>query len=192
MRTVCRYALLLVALIGVRTLEARGQEVAKEDSAPPKTAETKSDEKPEAALRTFLIGMFEQDAEALRGVILPTEQVDFDWLVKGPRLPDDVRKGLRAEIAEIEFKRLKVGDEIKLAGRPYVVTERDVAKDRVALLPPDHPMFYRLRQVDNAWRVDPSPLIAARKAADISRKRAEKAKQQQAEKPPEESSSKQP
>lgn len=52
-----------------------------------------------------------------------------------------------------------------------LVTEEDVGPGRVALQAPGEPLFHRVRLMEEVWRVDPRPIISARKAAEASRQR---------------------
>jgi hypothetical protein len=136
---------------------------------------TVADATPEDALRTFMLALLAQDAEALRMVTLPNP--DRDWLLKGQPAPPEVIKDATAQFAKLPIKRLKGGEKFALPkGKQYVVAAGEVGEDRAVLLPQGAPVPTRLRKVDNHWKVAADPFIAARKAADAANKKAEAGK----------------
>lgn len=122
---------------------------------------------PEQALRTFFIAMMTKDEATLRAVTLPTE--DFDWLLRGQALPADKIEDVKAQLARQTIRTLKPGDDITLPGNRRVkVMPEEVTADRAVLLPQGAPVPSRLRKTDGRWRVDASPIIAGRKAAEAA------------------------
>ena len=76
--------------------------------------------------------------------------------------------------------RLKAGDEVKLPnGRIVRISPEQVTDDHAVLMMKGGPIPTDLHRVAGAWRVDPGPIIAGRKAADAARRRAEEAKKQE-------------
>jgi hypothetical protein len=127
---------------------------------------------PEQALRTFFVAMLTKDEKALRAVTLPTE--DFDWLLRGPALPAERLQRAKEDLARQPIRVLKAGDEFTLpGGRKAKVRPEEVTADRAVLMPEGAPVPSRCQKVDGRWRVDATPIIAARKAAEAARKKAE-------------------
>jgi hypothetical protein len=126
---------------------------------------------PEEAFRTFLIAMVTKDEATLRSVTLPTDE--FDWLLKGQALPADRIEDFKAQVARQPIRALKPGEVISLPGnRKMTVQPEEVTADRAVLLPEGAPLPNRLQKVDGRWRVDATPIIAGRKAAESARKKA--------------------
>ncbi len=126
---------------------------------------------PEDALRTFLMAMMAADEQTLRVVALPNPELDL--LLTGNPPPFRGVKEVKEGILKMQIERLKVGDQVRLPGNKVHVTRAgEVGRDRAVLLPEDAPVPTRLRLVDGHWKVDASTYIAARKAADASRKKA--------------------
>jgi hypothetical protein len=133
---------------------------------------TVTDATPEEALRTFMLALLAQNETALRAVTVPDP--DLSWLLKSEPLPPDVIKDASAQIAKQPIKRLKAGETITLArGRKVVVAPDEVGDEKAILLPQGAPIPTRLQRLKGRWKVDASPFIAGRKAADAARKKAE-------------------
>ena len=129
---------------------------------------------PEDALRNFIIAMFIQDVAALRAITLPTDPAEFKWLVGGQPIPPDQLEEIKAQMKRVPIRVLKPGETVTLSrDRKVTVRPEEVGADRAILLPEGAPMPTRLRKIEGRWRVDPTPIIAARKAADAARKKAE-------------------
>ena len=129
----------------------------------------------EETLRSFIVAMMLHEDEELRELVLPTE--DFDWLLIGPRPPEEQEEDVRAFFKAMPIRALEAGDVFELPTPDGVVNtvvgEEEVTEDRAVLLPEDLPAPIRLRRIDGQWRVDARPVIAARKAADAARKAKE-------------------
>lgn len=126
---------------------------------------------PEQALRVFLVAMAIKDAETLRSVTLPTK--DFEWLLKGEVVPPDHIDEFRQIVAKIPIRALKPGEEFTLPrNRKMKVGPDEVGPARAVLLPENAPMPNRVQKVDGRWRVDATPIIAGRKAAEAARMKA--------------------
>ena len=126
---------------------------------------------PEQALRTFLVAMAIKDAKALQSVTLATK--DFDWLLKGEVVPPDHIEEFKQIVAKIPIRSLKPGDEFTLPrNRKMKVRPDEVGPDRAVLLPENAPIPNRVQKVDGRWRVDATPIIAGRKAAEAARMKA--------------------
>jgi len=147
--------------------------------SPPRAAASKTganvdvaDATPEDALKTFMLALMSHDETALRAVTLPGP--DFEWLLTGQPAPPEVIKDAQKQFAKMQFKRLKQGEKISLPkGKEYVVKATEVGDDRVVLLPEGSPVPSRLHKVTGHWKVAADPFIAARKAVDAARKKAD-------------------
>jgi hypothetical protein len=131
-----------------------------------------TDANPEDALRTFMVALLAQDEPVLHAVTVPNP--DLGWLLKGTALPAPVLKDLTAKFAKQPIKRLKAGETIALArGKQYTVAASDVGDDKAILLPQGSPVPTRMQKVKGHWKVVADPFIAASKAANVARKKAE-------------------
>ena len=158
---VIRMGLLLVAITGLLVTTAAAADVKATD--------------PETSLRVFLTSILLQDAAELRRVVIPTDEKELAWLLKGKPAPPEVHDQIREHFKQAPIKRLKPGDKVTLpGGQTITVTPREVGPDRMVLHVEGDPVPIRVAQIKGQWLVDPRPLIAARKAADESRKRGEK------------------
>lgn len=138
---------------------------------------------PEDAFRLFLISVATNDEATLRAVTLPNNE--FEWLLKGQHVPKDQSAAFKAQINKMTIKLLKPGDTVSLPrGRKTTVGADEVGEDRAVLLPEGAPIPTRCRKVDGAWKVDATPIIAGRKAADAAQKAAENAKSAATKKKP--------
>jgi len=67
-------------------------------------------------------------------------------------------------------RSLKAGDKFTLfQGQEVVVQAGDVGPDRALLVPEGASLPTRLQRVEGHWEVDPSAVIAGRKAAEAAR-----------------------
>jgi hypothetical protein len=143
-------------------------------TAPPRSGarEKIADRTPEDALRTFVYAMAVRDEPTLRAITLPVEGIE--WLMAGQAAPASVIKELEEKLAQQTFRSLKAGDKLTLPrGQAVVVTAEDVGPDRALLLPEGASLPTRMRKVEGHWKVDPSAVIAGRKAAEAARRKAE-------------------
>ncbi len=130
-----------------------------------------ADGSPEDALRTFVLAMAGRDDAALRTITLPAQ--GFEWLMSGPPAPASLLKELQERLALQPFRRLKAGDSITLpSGQPAVIKPEDVGPDQALLLPQGARLPTRLQRIKGHWKVDPSGVIAGRKASESARKSA--------------------
>lgn len=157
-RLVLACALLLFANCG-RTLVAA-------DPPKPAAAASKGAKTPEEALRRFMLGVMTSDEKELKQVIVDTKPDDFRMLL-GSQVPPEVLPMLRKDIEGFPIEQLKPGDKFQTPdGKPIVVAEDWIGEDRAVLRMKGDPLAQRIYLVKGAWRVDPTPIIAARKAID--------------------------
>jgi hypothetical protein len=130
-----------------------------------------ADRTPEEALRTFVLAMANRDEPTLRAITLPAE--GFEWLLAGRAAPASVLKDLAEKLARPTFRSLKPGDKFTLPrGEVVVVKAEDVGPDRALVLPEGASLPTRAHKVEGHWKVDPSAVIASRKAAEAAGKNA--------------------
>jgi hypothetical protein len=123
---------------------------------------------PESALRAFLFSVVSGDATVLKRVATPDK--DIDWLLGGQRPPAPVVKQMKAHFDSMPIRAYKIGDEVTLPdGDKLVFDESRINANRAMLTFPDNPVPFELVRVQGKWKVNPAPLIAARKAAQAMR-----------------------
>jgi hypothetical protein len=128
---------------------------------------------PEETYREFMIAMVNQNEPRLRELTLPND--DFEWLLKGTPLTLEQLAAYKEQVEKMTIRNLKVGEEVTLPGnRKYKVPAADVTDDRAVVMPEGAPTPARLKKVEGHWKVDASPYISGRKAADAARKKAQK------------------
>ncbi len=130
---------------------------------------------PKEALKTFMLALAAQDEATLRAVAIPDE--GFDWLLKDrpATAAPEVLAEIKAKLDQTPFRRLKVGDRVKMpGGRVGVIKPADVGGGRVVLLPEGTPLPARLENVGGHWEVFARTFIVARKPAEAERKKAQK------------------
>jgi hypothetical protein len=138
-------------------------------------AAAKSEDSPDMVVRDFFLSVLLQDGAELRRIVLPTEEKELAWLLRGEKAPPQVHDQIREQIQQIPIKKLKAGDKVNIPvpeNKTVTVTvsAAEVGPDRAVLQVEGDPIPIRLHRIKGQWLVDPRPLIAARKAADESRK----------------------
>ncbi|HEV8000710.1 MAG TPA: hypothetical protein VGP63_12575 [Planctomycetaceae bacterium] len=134
--------------------------VAKEPSKPAATGTNT----PEEALKDFLAAMIENDQAGIQRTALPNPELSLLW--HSDKLTPAQKAIARAEINPSSFRRLKVGDRVKLPGGQKIVFDKNWINDRrQAISVSDGPLPFILVKVKDEWRVDATPLIAGRLAA---------------------------
>lgn len=119
---------------------------------------------PEEALRRFMLGVMVGDEKELKSVITDTRPEDLRWLL-GSKVPPEVVPQLRKDLETFPIEHLKPGDEINLpSGKKIVVGEDWVGEDCATVRMKGDPLAQRVFRIKGEWRVDPAPIIAARKA----------------------------
>jgi hypothetical protein len=124
----------------------------------------RDDRTADATLRTFLMAMEAGDEDTLREVTLPNP--DFDWLLRGEMAHARELRDLKQQVLKARVERLKQGDRVRITAKEvHVILPTEVGRDRGALKIPGAPAYAPMQLVKGHWKVDPSPIIAARKAA---------------------------
>jgi hypothetical protein len=124
----------------------------------------RDDRTADGTLRTFLMAMEAGDEETLHAVTLPDP--DFDWLLRGELTTARGLRELSDQVKKLRVERLKQGDRVRITPEEvHVILPIEVGRDRAALKIPGAPAYAPLQLVKGHWKVDPAPLIAARKAA---------------------------
>lgn len=120
---------------------------------------------PEDILCQFLMAVFEGNEKRIRELMVPNADADYLW--KGGGFPPaEAMPQLRKQFADTPWKRLAIGDKVKIpGGGVLVLDEGHVNPDRQQICGDDGPLPYILARIDGKWRVDASPIIAARKTA---------------------------
>jgi hypothetical protein len=72
----------------------------------------------------------------------------------------------------VQWRRRLAGLRTLAGNRKLKVRPEEVTAERAVLLPEGAPIPNRLQRVDGRWRVDATPIIAGRKAAEAARKKA--------------------
>jgi hypothetical protein len=153
--------------LGCNRPEAVDPGVISNGPAAPATAEAQTtndpQDSPENATRQFMLAMLAGDEAAVRRWSMPHPEIKV--LLMSPA-PPEVVASAREQIGQMPLSRLKVGDVVNIpGGKPMTLDESHVNENRQQLMPPDAPLPFILVRSEGQWKVDPSPLIAARKVA---------------------------
>lgn len=123
---------------------------------------------PEFALRQFLFAMTAGDREQLEQLALPHE--DLDVLFARTPLPAGQRRSMEKQLAALPITRLAAGDVIQLpGGQEFTIHAEQVTETRQQLTFPGNPIPFNLVHLEERWRVDAGPVIAASLAAKAAR-----------------------
>jgi hypothetical protein len=125
---------------------------------------------PEGVLIEFLNAMGEGDRAGIERTAAPNRELWRLWQSQ-PLTP--VQKALiKAAIVPSSFRRLKVGDVVRLGnGKKLVLDANRVNDHTVMITSKDMPLPFILVKGDAGWKVDASPIIAGRQAAEAVRER---------------------
>lgn len=153
------------------------QQVSPTEDSQEKPAESKP-LSAEDTLRRFQLAVISADEKGVCALALPHDELEILWSGKAPNA---IQKALIAnQMKNMPMRPLEVGETIKVPTSKgpveYVVKGSDVNENAAFLLPEGAPIPTRLKRIDETWRVDAAPMIAARKAAKAAaeaRKRAE-------------------
>jgi hypothetical protein len=119
---------------------------------------------PEDVARRFFSALLTRDEATIKRYSIPAPGSDILW--RGPPLNDAMRAAVKERVAEIKFRRLKVGDKVTgPGGNEYIVDPIQVNEGRVLLLPEGFTLPFTVIHSDLGWRVKVDGLIAARQAA---------------------------
>jgi hypothetical protein len=130
---------------------------------------------PEAAYRSFLVALAAEDEDSLRDLTLDAD--GFEWLLRGGRIPRERLGESEAGAKTLGLRRLHAGDTITMAGgRVITIQPEQVSERRAVLIAEGAPLPTDLRRVDGVWKVDATPIITGRIAAESARRRIEAAK----------------
>ncbi|MEZ6061101.1 MAG: hypothetical protein R3C19_12115 [Planctomycetaceae bacterium] len=132
-------------------------------STSPQQAVKESPDSPAGVVRRFLLAMAKRDLTELEEVALP--DADLSLLVKN----DAVSDAQLEEIGAIQFSFLHLGDEVAVPtskGPESVVMDKNrINENRQQLTYKGNPIPFDVVRTEGRWKVNPRPLIAARKAA---------------------------
>jgi hypothetical protein len=119
---------------------------------------------PEDVLSAFLTAMMDDDQEGIRRTALPNPELSVLW--HGEPLTAAQKVVAKAAFKPSYFRRLKVGDPMRIpGGRKIVLDKRWINERRLAITMPDGRLPFFLVKIKDEWRVDASPVIAGRLAA---------------------------
>jgi hypothetical protein len=134
-----------------------------------------ADGEAEAVLMEFLVALLGKDAETVKRTSVPHPELSILWETQDAA-PPDVLAEIKAFL-DGQLIRLRVGDRVKLpSGRYLAVDEGAIDDNRVILLatfPGEESVPFTLSKSQGVWRVDTTPLIAARKAVVAAKERDE-------------------
>lgn len=121
-----------------------------------------------ATVRAFLSAAMTMNVAEVKRHALP--HPDLGVLGEGPQPPPPVKERMRATFSQASCRFLKVGEVIELpGGGSLTVDANQVASSRCLVRPlvggSPMPLPLAVIRTDSGWRVDASPIIAARKAA---------------------------
>ena len=140
-----------------------GQEPGAKAQGKTGTKEAQADT-PERAIRWFMVSLLTRDVVGLRAVTLPVD--DLELIMPPKPVPPESLDAFKAQVAEMQVRLLKTGEEVKLAGgRTYKVRPEDVGPDRAVVLPEMASYPLVSHKVEGQWRIDVSPIVASVKAA---------------------------
>lgn len=123
---------------------------------------------PEAALRNLFGAMLASDRAGVLANALPNPEIEL-LLSPEPLTPEQIAQA-QAQFDAMPVHALSVGDSISLpGGETLVFDETMINDDHQMLTIPGSDLPLELVRIDGAWKVNASPLIAARKAAQAAR-----------------------
>ena len=119
-------------------------------------------------VRAFLVGAMTLEVEAVKRHALPHPELTL--LGEGTRPPPAVRRQMREVIGRAVFRFLKEGDRVRLPGGGTLVVSGSAVVPGRRLVRPviggdAMPVPLAVIRTDAGWKVDATPIIAARKAA---------------------------
>ncbi len=132
------------------------------------TADDQASPSPEDTFRRFMSGMVKNDAEAVKATTLPTDDVDVLWQGKPP--PQEAIPQIEKSLASLKLIRIQGGETVPLpGGKRFTVNKADVDDNNIFVwVEVDNrrmPTPFKMVHADGVWKIDPTPIIAGRKAA---------------------------
>jgi hypothetical protein len=175
-RRLALWALAVALAVGAPQAQGRGKPVSKHSARPragvgtphsATEAATSLQASPDGALRAFLASIISRDLTTLRQVILPVSEDDWRYLVPARPLPAGAREAIGAQIGQMPIHSLQPGETVALAGgRSFRVGRGDVGPDHVLLQTQEKQVPVLVVRIKGLWYVDPTSIIAARKATE--------------------------
>lgn len=136
----------------------------------PDASHTTAARTPEDVLKAFMLALFDGDQEAIRRTALPSPDLAVLW--QADKLTVGQKAIAVAQINSSRPRRLKVGETVKLPGGKKLVIDANRVNDRTLMIDAfEAPVPFILVKAGDEWKVDASPIIAARKAAAMTRQR---------------------
>jgi len=135
-------------------------------------------DRPEAALRQFLIAWEERGVKALRKLIVPVSDADFRYIDSDsdstPAETTVERSKQIKIISGMKIRALKVGDPFMTwEGEKRTVTKHEVGAEHALLLVESAESPVSLCRINGHWLIDMTPLISRYKARMADRKSSE-------------------
>ena len=117
-----------------------------------------------------MLALVSGDEDVLKKNSIPHK--DLGILLSANRPPPEAVAQMKEMFGKLPLTQLKIGDSIKLPnGKEIIMNETHISEDRVMLNFPNNPLPFQLVRKENKWRVNPKPLISARKAAAASKRK---------------------
>ena len=139
-------------------------------AAGPRTRVKPADSTPEDAFKTFIMAIAAQDAETLRAVTLPDDELA--WLLRRGPTTGVALEQMKSRLDRRTIKRLKPGDTASMAdGTSRILQADDIRADCVVIWLEGASYATTLLDVGGHWKVVIRPFIAAHKAAEAKRTR---------------------
>lgn len=162
-------------------LTVRGVLGADAPATEPKAPATTDRDSPEASYRAFMLAMLTGDREAIRDLTVPTNGLEI--LFEGAHVPPDEVENVRQAVEQrLVLRRVQPGEKFMLPkGKVVTIRDGEVNENRVLLAEQGVPVPTRCVKVRGRWRIDPQPIVDARRAAAEFRKRAEEKKRKSKE-----------
>lgn len=170
MTTKTTFTLLLLTLaLSLSSAYAHAQEVLQSPDTPVQNApaDPKSNtakDTPEYAMQKFMLAMISSDLKMLKKFSHPHD--DIELLLPEQKIPEAAFKQIKAAFAAMPITRLKVGDSATLPGGQSVTFDETSINEKKALLTsPGNPFPFPVARIDGQWKVNPTKIIAVRKAS---------------------------
>jgi hypothetical protein len=121
---------------------------------------------PEAAVREFLLASVFGEKDRINNCTLNVPGREILTENSGDAPPAEARQEIENQLKNLPLTRLKVGERISLPGdKSLTITADMVNENRQQLTGPEIPFPFVVVKEGEQWKVDPTPIIAARRAA---------------------------